>query len=84
MIFEKKKIIIGTGNFAFNYGFKDNPAAIDSQEVLKIRKLCNTYGIDKIDTSMDYGASEKIIGKTLNGYDVTTKIQYLSGTQDYI
>ena len=33
---------------------------------------------------MDYGASEKIIGKTLNGYDVTTKIQYLSGTQDQI
>ena len=84
MFFKKKKIIIGTANFGFKYGFKNNQTIINSQEVLKIRELCNTYGIDKIDTSMDYGSSEKIIGQTLNGYDVTTKIQYLSGTQNQI
>ena len=84
MLFPKKKIIIGAANFGFKYGFKNNQTRIDSQEILQIRELCNTYGIDKIDTSMDYGDSEKIIGQTLNGYDVTTKIQYLSGTQNQI
>ena len=84
MLFPKKKIIIGAANFGYKYGFVNNPTKIDSQEIIKIGDLCSTYGVTKIDTAMDYNGSEKIIGKTLNNYDVTTKIKYLSGTRNEI
>ena len=69
-----KKISIGTANFANRYGFK-NENKFDLNEITKLKKICNTNNIQKIDTSANYKNAEKIIGNSnLLDFDITTKI----------
>lgn len=62
--FNLKKLIIGTANFGQKYGLKKNK--INRKEIFKILNYSYKTGIKTIDTAINYGVSEKIIGKSQN------------------
>jgi aryl-alcohol dehydrogenase-like predicted oxidoreductase len=69
------KLVLGTVQFGKNYGLV-NGKKIDSLELKKIEKLVFISNIKLIDTSVNYGDSEKIIGNSnLNKLNVITKIK---------
>ena len=84
MLFPKNKIIIGAANFGSDYGFVKDPINIDLKKARKIIKICNSYGISKIDTAMAYHNSEKIIGNLNEDLKVTTKLSYIPGNKKNI
>ena len=69
------KLVLGAVQFGKNYGLV-NGKKIDSSELKKIEKLVLKSNIKFIDTSINYGDSEKIIGySNLNKLNVITKIK---------
>ena len=69
------KLVLGTVQFGKNYGLV-NGKKIDSFEFKKIEKLVFKSNIKFIDTSVNYGDSEKIIGNSnLNKLNLITKIK---------
>ena len=69
------KIIIGSAQFGLNYGYNNLSTPIKLKEIEKIIELAHNYKINKIDTAISYGNSEKIIGSLkLNNWDIFTKI----------
>tara|TARA_X000000950_G_scaffold289310_1_gene411829 strand:- start:11310 stop:12182 length:873 start_codon:yes stop_codon:yes gene_type:complete len=62
--FNLGKIIIGTANFGNKYGFKKKK--LNKKEISKILNYSNKFGIKTIDTAINYGNSEKEIGKCKN------------------
>ncbi len=69
------KLVLGTVQFGKNYGLV-NGKKIDSFELKKIEKLVFKSNIKFIDTSINYGDSEKIIGNSnLNKLNLITKIK---------
>ena len=62
--FNFKKLVIGTANFGKKYGLKNKK--INQKEVFKILNYSHEIGIRTIDTAINYGNSEKIIGKYKN------------------
>lgn len=69
------KIIIGGAQFGLKYGYNNYDTPIKTKELDKIIDLANNYKINKIDTAISYGKSEKIIGSlNLNDWDIYTKI----------
>ena len=67
MLFDKKKIIIGSHNFE------------KTKQVNKLIKYCVGNGIDKIDTAIAYKNSEKIIGNNNEKFSkIITKIPRLN------
>ena len=75
--FNLKKLIIGTANFGQNYGL--NNKKIKKKEILKILNYSYKNGVRIIDTAINYGNSEKIIGKLKNkNWKVISKIPNIS------
>ena len=69
------KLVLGAVQFGKNYGLV-NGKKIDSLELKRIEKLAFKSNIKFIDTSVNYGDSEKIIGNSnLNKFNVITKIK---------
>lgn len=69
------KLVLGAVQFGKNYGLV-NGKKIDSIELKRIEKLALKSSIKFIDTSINYGDSEKIIGNSnLNKLNVITKIK---------
>jgi aryl-alcohol dehydrogenase-like predicted oxidoreductase len=69
------KLVLGTVQFGKNYGLVDGKK-IKHHELKKVEKLIIRSSIKFIDTSTNYGDSEKIIGKSnLNKLNIITKIQ---------
>lgn len=69
------KLVLGTVQFGKNYGLVDGKK-IKNPEFKKIEKLILRSDIKFIDTSINYGDSEKIIGNSnLNKLDIITKIK---------
>jgi aryl-alcohol dehydrogenase-like predicted oxidoreductase len=69
------KLVLGAVQFGKNYGLV-NGKKIDSSELKKIEELVLKSNIKFIDTSINYGDSEKIIGNSnLNKLNVITKIK---------
>lgn len=69
------KLVLGAVQFGKKYGLV-NGKKIDSSELKKIEKLVLKSNIKFIDTSINYGDSEKIIGNSnLNKLNVITKIK---------
>lgn len=69
------KISIGTASFGMKYGIS-NTKKINKKEVFKILEYCKKKKILYLDTSQNYGNSEKILGKynNLTKFQITTKI----------
>ena len=69
------KLVLGAVQFGKNYGLV-NGKKINNYEFKKIEKLILRTDIKFIDTSPNYGSSEKIIGKSnLNKLNIITKIK---------
>jgi len=58
----KKKLIIGTAKFGFPYGIGNKKIRIKRKEVFKILNFAELNGIKTLDTAINYGDCEKILG----------------------
>lgn len=68
------KLVIGTAQFGFNYGLLKKK--INLKEIKKIKNYLIKFDINIIDTAINYGDSEKIIGNSsLNKLKIITKIR---------
>jgi len=68
----KNKIILGSANVNVDYGLKKNKLKIN--EFNSLLNFAFKKGIKTIDTSPQYGDSEKIIGLSKKNFNVITKI----------
>jgi len=69
------KITLGGAQFGFNYGCFNKKKIIYS-EIKKIEKLVKKFDIKYIDTAINYGNSETVIGNSsLNKLNIITKIK---------
>jgi aryl-alcohol dehydrogenase-like predicted oxidoreductase len=57
------KLALGTAQFGLNYGITNHSGQIKIKEAIKILDLAKNSGIYTIDTSANYGDSEKVLGK---------------------
>lgn len=68
------KIVIGSAQIGMKYGIL-NSRKINNKEFRKIEKLILLSDINYVDTAIDYGLSEKILGNSkLNKLNIITKI----------
>lgn len=72
------KISIGTAQFGMSYGMLNKYGQVSDSEALKILSVAQLNGIHSIDTSGDYGNSEKILGQIFAAnptllFDIYTK-----------
>ncbi len=71
----QQKIVLGTAQFGLSYGVANNSGQISIQESKKIIQLAKNAKINKIDTAMAYGNSEKSLGNIgVLDWKVITKI----------
>ena len=71
-----KKLILGTANFGMAYGLKNNFSQIQRSNVSELLETCVELGVYKLDTAIDYGKADKIIGsQKIQHFQITTKIQ---------
>lgn len=57
-----KKISIGTANFGFKYGYF-NDLKVKKNNIFKILEHAEISGVKYLDTAIDYGESQKLIGE---------------------
>jgi aryl-alcohol dehydrogenase-like predicted oxidoreductase len=65
---------LGTAQFGMKYGINNSIGQISFNEATKIINLCKNHGVNFIDTAMNYGVSEEILGKIgVNDFKIITK-----------
>lgn len=79
----KKKIILGTAQFGFNYGEFNKTGQTQFAEVTKIINDLNKNDIKNIDTAPAYKESEYILGKIgVSNFSIISKIAFLKADFD--
>ena len=74
-----KKFSIGTAQLGMNYGVANTKGQLSLEEMSKILSYAKKKGVNSLDTAIDYGESERILGKlNVKHLDVTTKISNLN------
>lgn len=69
------KLALGTAQFGFNYGVANNSGQIKFTDAKKILQLAKNENIHLIDTAVNYGNSEKIIGDIgIQNFKVVSKL----------
>ena len=69
------KLALGTVQFGLNYGVANKSGQVTSEMVSSILQLANQSGIDTLDTAIDYGDSEKLLGQIgIQQWKVVTKL----------
>lgn len=68
------KIVLGTVQFGVNYGINNTSGQVTLEEVCKILEIAEKAGIQTLDTSSGYGASEAVLGKSLKQTKTSFKI----------
>lgn len=69
------KIIIGTAQFGSNYGIANKSGKVSDMDVKNILGEAIKYGVNTIDTAINYGDSEKRLGKNnLNEFKIISKL----------
>ena len=74
----KSNLCIGTAQFGLNYGIVNKFGKVPKNEVSKILKVAEEYGINYLDTAQSYGSSEQILGDLLsnnNKFKIISKIK---------
>ena len=73
------KLVLGSAQFGNNYGLVNGKKILLS-EIRKIEKIVSKSNIRYIDTSINYGDSEKIIGNSrLKKLNIITKLKLPKG-----
>ena len=62
-------IVLGTVQFGLDYGVSNNSGKISNRNVSDILSTAWNGGISTIDTAIDYGNSEELIGRMSGGYE---------------
>ena len=66
---------LGTAQFGLNYGVTNNVGKVGALELQKILKHASQNNIHCIDTAIDYGDSEILLGKAdISNWRVVTKL----------
>tara|TARA_B100001287_G_C22592894_1_gene486531 strand:+ start:211 stop:1080 length:870 start_codon:yes stop_codon:yes gene_type:complete len=69
------KLAIGTAQFGLDYGISNRDGQINFAEAKSIIDALRINNIDTIDTAMNYGESELILGKIgIDGFKIVTKL----------
>ena len=69
------KIALGTVQFGLNYGVANKVGQVNPEMASSILQLANQSGIDTLDTAIDYGNSEDLLGKIgVQSWKVVTKL----------
>jgi aryl-alcohol dehydrogenase-like predicted oxidoreductase len=77
-----ERIALGTAQFGMSYGIANKEGQVSRREVGRIINLAKKIGIRTIDTAMDYGDSELIVGKqNLQNMSIMTKVGYVPFNQ---
>jgi|WetSurMetagenome_2_1015567.scaffolds.fasta_scaffold80708_2 aryl-alcohol dehydrogenase-like predicted oxidoreductase len=70
------KIGIGTVQFGLSYGVSNTQGQTSISEVKKILQCAKQHNISILDTAATYGASEAVLGKTVNDEDYLSDGDY--------
>ena len=71
---DPSRLAIGTVQFGLDYGISNAAGRTNTEEVHKILKLAQKYGVSTIDTALAYGQSEEILGKfNMESWQVVSK-----------
>lgn len=72
------KIALGTVQFGMTYGISNQSGIVSPEEIKSILKTAAQYGIDTLDTAINYKDSESKLGQTnVTNFRVITKIPKL-------
>ena len=70
---DNSKIVLGTVQLGLNYGISNTTGITTGDEAGKIFKIAKKNDINLLDTAINYGNSENVIGTTC-GFNIITKI----------
>ena len=69
------KLVLGTVQFGLNYGIANTVGQVTVAEVRNILQVAEEAGIDTLDTAVNYGNSEQVLGEVgVKNFKVITKI----------
>ena len=69
------KLALGTVQFGLNYGIANKVGQVNAGTASSILQIANQAGIDTLDTAIDYGNSEDLLGKIgVRTWKVVTKL----------
>jgi aryl-alcohol dehydrogenase-like predicted oxidoreductase len=69
------KFILGTVQFGLEYGVANSKGKVKKNEVAKILSIAQSKGIKTLDTAINYGDSETILGEIgVDGWEVISKL----------
>lgn len=69
------KLALGTVQFGLNYGVANKVGQVHAEMASSIVQLANQSGIDTLDTAIDYGGSENLLGKIgVRPWKIVTKL----------
>lgn len=73
-----KKLVLGSAQFGINYGIANSKGKLKNKEIKKIINISKKKGVLKIDTAINYGSSQKDLGKNnLDKFKIITKLPSL-------
>ena len=69
------KIVLGTAQFGLEYGIANKKGRIQKNEAREILHYARENGIHLLDTAINYGGSEQILGELgVNEWQIITKL----------
>jgi aryl-alcohol dehydrogenase-like predicted oxidoreductase len=69
------KLTLGTVQFGLDYGISNSVGQTDIGEVEKIIQMAYDNGVQTLDTAIDYGKSEEVLGQCgVNAFKISTKL----------
>jgi aryl-alcohol dehydrogenase-like predicted oxidoreductase len=73
-----KKLVLGSAQFGINYGIANSKGKLKNKEIKKIINISKKKRVFKIDTAINYGSSQKDLGKNnLDKFKIITKLPSL-------
>lgn len=70
-----KKLVLGSAQFGINYGIANSKGKLKNKEIKKIINISKKNEVLKIDTAINYGSSQKDLGKNnLDKFEIITKL----------
>lgn len=75
-----QKLALGTAQFGSDYGITNSSGQVRQEEVQKILNLARTAGLNTLDTAINYGDCESILGCCgVDGYRIMSKLPPIPG-----